>query len=303
MKSGKVTSGPDVFFYIAREAIEGHGEDSWYCATDYSNTLLGVFDGSGGIGAQTYCNYKGHTGAYMAARAVSGGVKAWYKSKNELPLESMVQAALGVCTKYADNTQGIKIKGSLRKDFPTTMAMLSLKDEIHTVIADCFWAGDSRCYVLDGSGLHQLTEDDIANTDPMANLAEDGVLKNVINASVPYVIHHKTYEFIKPCILLTATDGCFGYLPSPMHFENLLIESLEQSESICQWKDKMDSYLRECAGDDYTMCIAGYGYSCFYQLKKSYKERCYTLKENYLTDGVELQRLWGLYKKEYCKYL
>ena len=303
MKKNDGIKAPDILFCVAREAVPSHGEDSWYYATDYEKTIIGVFDGSGGIGAQQYSCYKNNTGAYMASRAVAGGVQSWFESSGEVSLDTAVNEALATCVRHAGTESGIKLKGSLRKDFPTTMALLSIKDNSGMLYADCYWAGDSRCYILDSAGLHQLSIDDVGSKDAMANLSDDGAMKNVINASVPFSIHMKQYEFSEPCLLVSATDGCFGYLPSPMHFEHMILHTLISSDSIQQWKAKIDKALHKCAGDDYTICITGYGFTTFSEVKNFCSNRHAELCEKYIGNDQNLQELWLEYKPVYESYL
>ena len=54
------------------------GEDS-SCYSFCTNAgLLGVFDGCGGLGAQTRWQYSGRSEAYMAARLASGAAYDWF---------------------------------------------------------------------------------------------------------------------------------------------------------------------------------------------------------------------------------
>lgn len=297
---------PDVLFCVAREAAPGRGEDSWCYSCRGGETLIGVFDGSGGIGAQQYPGYGGHTGAYVASRAVSGAVQAWFESGKTEPVEKPVEMALDICKRYANLPQGnagVKIKGSLRKSFPTTMAALTIFADSDRVHARCFWAGDSRCYLCDGDGLHQLSVDDVGSTDAMENLSDDGALKNVVNASVPYSIHTCSFIAAKPCFFVAATDGCFGYLRSPMHFEYLLIDTLCASDSIEAWKTAMDRRLYECAGDDYSLCVAGYGYPSFKAMKKAFASRREQVRRRYIECDGEPQVLWLSYKEKYESFM
>lgn len=67
----------DDLFLISKEMIEGHGEDSFFCASSDDSAFLSVFDGCGGLGSRTFSNFKGHTAAYLASRAASGAVHDW----------------------------------------------------------------------------------------------------------------------------------------------------------------------------------------------------------------------------------
>jgi len=109
-----------------------------------------------------------------------------------------------------------------------------------TFDAHVFWAGDSRAYLLDPrAGAQQLTTDDIkSGADAMRNLTDDSVMSNCISASADFHINHRAVELEAPFVVLCATDGCYGYLPSPMHFEQLLLSTMAAA------KDKEASRVR-----------------------------------------------------------
>ena len=289
---------PDILFFVAAPAIPNAGEDSWYHAVRDGTALVGVFDGSGGIGGRKYENYSGKSGAYVVSRAVAGAVAEWFRAGCAAPLREYVDLALDVCKRFADPEIGLK--GSMRKDFPTTLAMMTASPLDGCVDVRCWWAGDSRCYLMDGNGLHQITKDDVNTSDPMANLTDDGVLTNVVNASVPFVIREKSVKEKTPCLLISATDGCFGYLPSPMHFELMLLDALMRADSVAAWKENIDLVLRGCAGDDYSMCVAGYGFSSFGDLQGFFSGRsAWLFAELREKSRTELQTVWESYKTEY----
>ena len=52
-------------------------------------------------------------------------------------------------------------------------------------------------------------------------------------------INVKKIRIEHPCIIMAATDGCFGYLKSPMEFEKLLLDTLLAGESIVQWQNAL----------------------------------------------------------------
>ena len=85
------------------------------------------------------------------------------------------------------------LKGNLMKEFPSTLSLVLIAPwKSNALVTEFIWAGDSRGYILDSSGLHQVTVDDIANTDALENLSEDAPMKNVISASHPYVLNRRT---------------------------------------------------------------------------------------------------------------
>ncbi len=290
-------------FSVAEEMVRNNGEDCYYYDVIENDFIIASFDGCGGSGSKKYENYSGKTGAYIASRAVCGGVKEWFTESNDgTELPNYIQKALNVLTAYADRSG--RIMGSLGKAFPTTAALISATaNKKNSFNASCYWAGDSRCYMLDEEGLHQLTVDDLDGQDAMSNLTNDGVMTNVINASSPFEIHCKELVVDHPCIFLTATDGCFGYLNSPMEFENLLLSTLVEAKSILQWKILLNDKMNQVSGDDYTLCIAICGYKDFEDIRKSYIKRSKHILETYINTDYDVNSLWEVYKSDYSKYL
>ena len=299
-----IQPSPDFCFCTAGEAIAGRGEDAWYYNCTDAVSIVSVFDGCGGIGARRYENYSGFTGAFVASRAAAGAAEAWFRTGAELTeasLRAAIDRALQVCGRYEGPRSGLR--GSLSaKDFPTTMALITAFIEGQELRASCFWAGDSRCYLLDGGGLRQLSLDDVEGSDALANLTDDGVLKNVINAGTPFRINERAISCQPPCLLFSATDGCFGYIPSPMQFEYLLLDSLRSAGSLEEWDARLGEAFRSCAGDDFTLCIAGFGFGSYAGLQHFFKDRVRKLETQYIEPlgrGVPAAELWSRYQKDY----
>ena len=90
-----------------------------------------------------------------------------------------------------------------------------------------FWAGDSRAYVFEPDGARQLMSDDLRDPgDALANLRRDSVVSNAMSADTEFHVNYRRVELQAPFLLVCATDGCFGYLPTPMHFEQLVLAPL-----------------------------------------------------------------------------
>ena len=292
----------NTIFAVAEEKIKNKGEDSlFYKATD-NKFILAAFDGCGGSGSKKYVNYSEKTGAYIASRAICGGIMSWFdESGKKETISEYTDKALSVCTKYADKTS--RIMGSLGKTFPTTLSVLTGELQNNKVNATCYWAGDSRCYILDAEGLHQLTDDDLDDQDAMSNLTSDGIMNNSINASSSYKIHVRSLSFAQPSILFTATDGCFGYYNSPMAFEYLLTETLTRSSCMLEWKKLLYDGMYSVAGDDFTLCAAVYGFQNFEDIRSTFAKRCRYVYDNYINTAEDLNKLWDIYKPDYSKYL
>lgn len=287
-------------FHIAEEMVKQNGEDSYYYQTKGDDFIVASFDGCGGSGSRKYQNYSGKTGAFIASRAVCGSVKDWFcNSRKQQELSSYIQKSLDICSHYADKKS--RITGSLGKAFPTTAAIIVGNSKTGSI--NCFWAGDSRCYMLSDKGLHQLTVDDLDGQDAMSNLINDGKMTNVISASSAYRIHTNALKITSPCMLFSATDGCFGYLKSPMEFEYLIIDSLMNARNMIEWKHNLNEKMFAITGDDYTFCAALVGFKTFDNIKQYYKKRHNFVYKNYIDSKHDVNLLWELYKKDYSMYI
>lgn len=292
----------DAVFCVEKEVKPNNGEDSYYYSVEGKNVMVAVFDGCGGIGSKRYGNYSGKTGAYIASRAVCGAVGTWFKTKNRDPKELYyyVKRSLEVCEGYADKTS--RFIGSLGKSFPTTAAIICAREEGKKIKATCMWAGDSRCYMLNSKGLHQLSADDVNEEDAYSNLKSDGVLTNVICASIPFEIRIKEITVDMPCILFTATDGCFGYLKTPMDFEYLLTNLMMKSKNLTEWKKYIYDNLQGFAGDDYTMSVAVFGYGDFRNMQANFVSRNEYVYNTFINSPISSDKKWDMYKTEYYTF-
>ena len=290
-------------FCIAKEMIEDNGEDSYYYQYDKDRFIISAFDGCGGSGAKKYDRFSGKTGAYVASRAVSGALNVWFEQSGDIAeIKNYVDRAMENCKWLVDDKGGKRMMGSLGKDFPTTAAIITgkVKDAVELTVV---WAGDSRCYLLSEKGLCQLSEDDLDGQDAMSNLLNDGVMTNVISASTPFVLHTKKITVKERCVLLCSTDGCFGYLNSPMAFEHLILETMTRANSIAGWKEFLDESFAQVAGDDYTLTVAAIGFRDYEDISSCFGKRLEYLEKKYIDSKEEVTKLWEEYKPDYSVYL
>ena len=89
----------------------------------------------------------------------------------------------------------------------------------------------------------------------------------------------------KPTILFAATDGCFGYLPSPLHFEDLFYNAMNNIKSGSKDLEGMSERLLEVfkmtASDDCTVSAKAFDLTPA-KIKDTYNFRRQALKDNYL---------------------
>lgn len=274
------------------EKIVGHGEDSAPLSiVNEDNYAVGVFDGMGGSGAST-CESdfgSGYTKAYVASRIVKEIVERHLQqslcsmelSADEIKdcIKKRLQEEL---VKFPPKTK-IMLKSRMVRDYPTTMALSTVRRMNDYWQVDSFWAGDSRNYLWQIDGLHQISKDDLdTNADPMENLRNDAPMSNCINASNDFTINHLCLHHLnEPFIVLSATDGCFGYLPSPMHFEYLLKSTLMEALSIEEWKALLISKIKEVTGDDFSLSLVSIGFDCYEHIRA-----CMTARQIFCLDNI-----------------
>lgn len=311
----------DFVMSFCRDKIPGHGEDSYCYSFCDTAGLLGAFDGCGGAGARKHDYYSGHTEAYMASRFCAGSFFDQFRrlfpcnySASSLAKEVFAPQAAQRLIDFGppkDET-GFQIKGSSVRTLPSTAAVALIQHgNDGAMFVTAIWAGDSRVYIMDSMGLAQLTVDDTTVTDPMITIYEDGILKNILCSDKPVKLHTKTIKMDEPFIVFSATDGCFGYLSTPMEFEGVLLETLLKTKCVADWENELENTLSAVAGDDHTLCLAAYGYGSYPALQKSFARRYEYIEKHYLLpvsnmpveDRDSRFELWGSYCDNYMRYI
>ena len=308
----------DTWFSFSEESKPDRGEDNFCCAMHVKKgiAMVGVFDGCGGSGAQCYREAGNRTGAYLASRIVSGAVYDWFydcawgcgQNTEQMAAEirNYIDTGMQVCEPYIKGDS--RLAGAIVRKAPTTAAICVARNEENGVSLHVIWAGDSRVYLLDEDGLAQLTEDDVKTEDAFANLTGDGVLTNVIDAGRPYELHTRRVLIHKPTLVFSATDGCFGYIPSPMEFEGAILQEIIQSGSTEELKYRLKEVFRSVAEDDYTFSCMSFMFGSFERIRDIANERYTYLYEKYLRnipsdrDVEEVMNLWKKYQQAYVRF-
>lgn len=317
MRGMKFTDCLDIVQLISKPAREHLGEDCFYCKESRLSAIVSVCDGCGGLGAHKYESFQGHTGAYIASRAVSGAIRDWYHDyskknwgntgKLAAAIDRYICKAYEVCEPYG--IERLKIRGSMVRKFPTTLALAYAEHDGNGILVHILWAGDSRVYLLDEKGLAQLTIDDTDVTDALENLMSDGALNNVLSSDGNYQIHYRNIHLSRPAIIFAATDGCFGYIPSPMEFEYVILDTLINSKNPDQFKKLLCKKLASFAGDDLALGLMSFYFGNFNNTKQFFVRRVQYLEKTYLdvlneeTNDDVIRRLWSRYKPAYERYI
>jgi hypothetical protein len=301
---------------------------------------VAVFDGMGGAGGTIYETPDGpRTGAYLASRVARDVVEErmlalldpeWNLDGRAAArdLERSVKRAL-VDTLTGLSAPSSGLRSRLLRALPTTMALMALQrhePRNGRWAGHVFWSGDSRVYVFDPTtGAHQLTRDDLRDRgDALVNLRQDSVVSNAMSADTDFVVHHHQVELTAPFVAVAATDGCFGYVRTPIHFEHLVLASLRDSAEPESWSRLLQQRIAAITGDDAAMALLSVGadHEEFRQLfatRTAEIEQRYVLPLDELEAGVtraeqavaEARRrhaglqmsLWAAYKREYESYL
>jgi serine/threonine protein phosphatase PrpC len=267
--------GPLVSFGFNLGKIPDHGEDSDPILRDGPDLgLAGVFDGMGGAGGTVYETPDGpRSGAYLASRIARDVVEQHLLASltPDRPLHGAliageIQEALESALKAAVidlKAPASRLRSRLLRALPTTMAVGALQRTEQAGdrwACHVLWAGDSRVYALTPDGMHQLSIDDLRDPgDAMANLKQDSVISNAISADTEFHINHRRVILTAPFLLICATDGCFGYLRSPMHFEAAILRTLASSATEEDWSAALQAEIAAVTGDDAAMATIGVG--------------------------------------------
>lgn len=305
---------------IEVEQKTGQGEDSAACVVvPGKSAFVAALDGCGGAGSRKYSVAENWTGARIASFSCAQTMVDWfYDNKiDQLGLQSYSSQSIALSLKQALSERISELKqltsadsgrivlSNMVKPFPTTLSVALVSNDNNVTRCLMMWAGDSRGYVLSDRGLYQITRDDLkGNIDPFDNIEQDGVLSNVVSAN-DFQINVRDLNINNRCILIVATDGCFGYLRSPMEFESILLSTLMEAQSLNDWEKSLSIKIGAQAADDFTLLALGIGFESFDQIKDHYRNTFSRFQKLYgkcmdpSTNQNELRELWKNYKQQY----
>jgi serine/threonine protein phosphatase PrpC len=297
---------------LSIEVSTGKGEDKDLVYDDNSEFItMAVFDGLGGRSA----GFDGMTGGQVASSEASIICKQILKQWNPvLTQDTAIDIQQRICQSLRSLVESkmskSRLSGTLTgKRLCTTIALASVAKEIDPNNNSCevklAWMGDSRIYFLSPNhGLQQLTVDDLeVDKDAFQMIREDPPMSQYLTADIPtkWQIHFVEEKLEERGCILVCTDGCFQYLPSPWDFENLLLQTLHDSQTISAWQELLAQRYQEIKQDDISLILYPIGFSSFEDLKQSYQPRLQNLIQEYnpKISSVSSYELWQKYRIDY----
>jgi hypothetical protein len=308
----------DDLFMMGEPVNPEAGEDNMFGAVGENCAAIGVFDGCHGLGSRKYPVFHQHTGAYMSSRCISGAVRDWFMDTcgSGLPapeemasgIRNYITEAFAACTAYVPQTGNLK--GSLRRDFPATFTLALMEEgEKNFFDLHIFTAGDSRIYLLNPEGLAQLSVDDTCSNDALWSLRHDPPMTNVVSSDGRYDLNWRKFRLRLPFAVITATDGCFAYVPTPMDFEDMILEAMTTSKTPDLFEKNLQRRFSQTAQDDSCFGWMSAGFGSFQNMKKAMTGRYKTVKDSFIKTRPDLmndkknEEIWEIYRKGYERYL
>lgn len=244
-------------------------EDAYPLCESRDNDKLSIFGVFDGVSASLARHVKlGHKSAFLGSNETKRIFETIWSVDNFKNIfdmkeyeikdffENIIFSSLLDFAQNNDLFADVKVFGKDIYLLGTTAAVIFCRKNIdelgRTTSVDvvCIWAGDSRGYLLDSAGLHQLTKDDQAtDSDAYESIINQPTLNNYIRISqkretasnMQFILNCKKYRFNEknqPFFIFCSTDGCYDYCDSPMHFEKALLDSI--LESIKSHEDSQD---------------------------------------------------------------
>lgn len=194
----------EAFALSDKGCVRSNNED--YCLIDPERGLFILADGMGGARA-------GERASRMAVETVAETVRAAEIADSQVLIRATEEANRRVL-EAAHSDPSLEGMGT------TLVAALSLGAELAITSV-----GDSRAYVLDGDGLHMITEDQtwVNEVGRPLGLDEESlrhhpmrhVLTMAIGASTPLTINHYRLPLNHGELVLICSDGLHGVLEQP----------------------------------------------------------------------------------------
>ncbi|MGR7001569.1 serine/threonine protein phosphatase [Yinghuangia aomiensis] len=271
------------------ERVPGRGEDAEPLVAhnwESMQGLLAVFDGSGGAGAApawTAPDGTPRTGAWVGARTARLATECWFHDVVRERQDAEPQSLQAYLKYFLDKApqRPSKIGGTMRRQLPTTLAGIHYRIADRQIELRALWAGDSRAYVLlPDTGLHVLTRDHTGESDALELLRTDPPMTNLVCADRDFAVgtHHRILR--RSCVLVTATDGFFGYVHTPGDFEHLLLHTLRMAKTASDWARLLRQEVEAITGDDASLALLAVDFNDFDKLRSEFGARLMRLENH-----------------------
>ena len=227
------------------EKIVGRGEDAKPLARDEVGfRIVGVFDGLGGAGSGQVDTGNNVLRSEAAIAAELAKTVSWYFFSNlpndpiDYPIESIAnKLKISLQAGFRDKSKSLnrvptKLKSSMFKCLPTTLAIARYIVDGQKTRLQVFWAGDSRVYRINSEGqLKCLTRDDCNHprgTYALDYLASNGdaPMYNCISASDKFEV--RCLEIIggDNWAIFVCSDGLFSAFLDHSEFELAILSAI-----------------------------------------------------------------------------
>jgi serine/threonine protein phosphatase PrpC len=194
---------------------------------------------------------------------------------------------------FSGATASSSLRGKALRLLPTTLAAILYHRYKHGAgtLALAIWAGDSRCYAWTPRGLAQLSVDDVKHpVDAMEAMRADAQLAHYLNEAEKPRLNRLLYRWDEPVLLLTASDGFYGFSRTPMHVEHLLLTAGAMSQNEIAFAQQLLQRLGHIAGDDVSLALAGSSWRNWEEVRLIMTERVRELNEKVIMPLNELER-------------
>jgi serine/threonine protein phosphatase PrpC len=276
------------------EKKKGRGEDApptGLYQRSSGRGVIAVYDGAGGAGAREVGRTPDEevTSAFVASRAARFALEDWFVTtapKRRLPDgDDLHDALLDGLNQVGIAPRG-KIRGNMVRHLPTTVAAIEYEilDNRRVELASR-WAGDSRSYVVHPTmGLQAVSLDDTQDSDALVLLLNDQPMSNVVCADRPFHVNEflGVEPLMLPVVIACATDGFYNYLPTPTHFEYLLLQTMQDAQGMQEWAQALAGRVQQYTSDDASLVIAALGYRNYQAMKHDYQTRYKHLGRHYV---------------------
>ena len=120
---------------------------------------------------------------------------------------------------------------------------------------------------------------------------EDGGMTNCICADADFFLSCRYRRLNKPCIIFSASDGCFDAFATPAHFERFLLERIRpglQSGNLEQTAEDMRRYFMSGVTSDDSSSMALAAFDVTPEMRTKMQSRVEQLTQHFRLDDHEL---------------